>query len=197
MAFLTWKSGDIFILKLTLLGIGATVGFLLVNYPTGRLFMGDGGAYFIGFWVAEIAVLTIVRNPGINAWQVLAIYAYPVTEVLFSMYRKKVIRKMSPGVPDRVHLHMLIYRRVVCQIVPRTSKPWIRNAAVACITAVWVGLTTAIAVGFGNTIVGGVALVIFEVFLYMAIYTRLVRGRWCLDPAVVFGLRAQSAGAKL
>ncbi len=38
---------------------------------------------------------------------------YPIFETLFSIYRKKFLRGMSPGVPDGVHLHMLIYKRVM------------------------------------------------------------------------------------
>ncbi len=71
--YLSWSAGDALITQLALTGIGATAGFLLLNYPTGRLFMGDGGAYLMGFWAAEVAVLTVVRNPQINAWQILAI----------------------------------------------------------------------------------------------------------------------------
>jgi UDP-N-acetylmuramyl pentapeptide phosphotransferase/UDP-N-acetylglucosamine-1-phosphate transferase len=189
MTYLCWESRDIFVMKLALVGIGATLGFLWVNYPTGRLFLGDGGAYFIGFWIAEVAVLTVARNPEINAWRVLAICAYPVIEVLFSVYRRTVIRKRSAGAPDRLHLHTLIYRRVICQIVPRDRDPWIRNAAVACIVAAWIATMSLLAVWIGKAIPAAVALVSVQVFLYLVVYTRLVRGRWCLIPTPYLGMR--------
>jgi UDP-N-acetylmuramyl pentapeptide phosphotransferase/UDP-N-acetylglucosamine-1-phosphate transferase len=196
MGFLSWEAGDIFVAELALVGIGATLGFLVVNYPTGRLFLGDGGAYLAGFWVAEVAVLLIVRNPGINAWQVLAICAYPVIEVVYSIYRRKVIRKADPSSPDRLHLHSLIYRRLVCQVVPRNDdQAWIRNAAVACSVGMLVGMMTSIAVGLGDTLPRAIGVVAIEVMLYLAIYKRLVRGRWHLNPLVVFGLRP-AAGMK-
>ena len=34
----------------------ATLGFLVWNFPFGRVFLGDGGAYFLGFMLAELAV---------------------------------------------------------------------------------------------------------------------------------------------
>jgi UDP-N-acetylmuramyl pentapeptide phosphotransferase/UDP-N-acetylglucosamine-1-phosphate transferase len=189
MGFLAWQHNDIFVMQLALAGIGATLGFLLVNYPTGRLFMGDGGAYLAGFWVAEVAVLTVVRNPGVHAWQVLAICGYPVIEVLYSMYRRKVIRKSSPGEPDCLHLHTLIYRRVVCQLIPRNEdRPWIRNAAVACIVATWIATTTLLAVWAGDSLQAAMFVVIVEVWLYTAVYARLVRRYWCLNPVVNLGL---------
>jgi UDP-N-acetylmuramyl pentapeptide phosphotransferase/UDP-N-acetylglucosamine-1-phosphate transferase len=45
------KSGDVFVAVLGVLCIGATLGFLALNYPRGKLFLGDGGAYLLGFWV--------------------------------------------------------------------------------------------------------------------------------------------------
>lgn len=190
LAFIAWRVGDSFVAQLAILGIGATVGFLMVNYPTGKLFMGDGGAYLLGFWLAEVAVLLVARNPSVSAWQMLAICAYPVIEVLYSVYRKAVIRKMSPGVPDRLHMHMLIYRRLVCQVLPRRSeRPWIRNCAVAWVTSSWIAFTTLLAIGFGNSTIGALAVLAAEALIYIVIYARLVRGHWCFGPVVVLGVR--------
>lgn len=189
LGFLAWKADDAFVLSLALVGIGASLGFLLVNYPTGRIFMGDGGAYLLGFWLAEVAVLLVTRNPQINTWQVLAICGYPVIEVIYSIYRRKLIRRISPGAPDRLHLHTLIYRRVVCQVLPRDSRrPWIRNAAVACMIASWISNLTLLAVVFGTTVAGATAVMVGHCVFYVAIYARLVRGHWHPNPVVALGL---------
>jgi len=193
MACLGWREGDITLMQLALAGIGASIGFLLLNYPGGRLFMGDGGAYFLGFWVAEIAVLAIVRNPGINAWQVLAMYAYPVIEVLFSIYRRKILRDSLAGAPDRLHLHSLFYRRVARHRLSTRRYPWMCNAGVACFVTSWLALATLCALLFGGTVAGAVVLVAVQVLAYIATYMRLVRGHWghCAHPAVILGLRPQ------
>jgi UDP-N-acetylmuramyl pentapeptide phosphotransferase/UDP-N-acetylglucosamine-1-phosphate transferase len=193
MGAIAWQAGDMLIVQLAAAAIGATVGFLLLNYPTGRIFMGDGGAYFLGFWAAEIAVLTVVRNPAVNAWQILAIYAYPVIEVVFSIYRRKIIYGTLAGAPDRLHLHSLFYRRFARQKISGKRHPWICNAGVACFVATWIGAATCFSVLFGNTIPAALALVLFQCALYIAVYMRLVRGHWghCRHPAVLFGLRPQ------
>ena len=192
-AFLAWQGGDLLVAQLALAGMGATVGFLLLNYTTGRLFMGDGGAYFIGFWAAEIAVLTIVRNPGINAWQILAIYAYPVIEVLFSMYRRKLLRSALVGAPDRLHLHSLFYRRIACHRISADRYPWMRNAGVACFVTGWLAIATTGAVLLGGSTAIAVLLVLVQIVAYVAVYMRLVRGHWgrCRNLAVILGLRPQ------
>ena len=92
------------------------LGFFIWNYPAGLVFLGDGGAYFLGFYVAELGiVLQLHRNPAGLAdvspcWSCI----YPVFETLFSMYRRSVLRdQCRPGVPDGIHLHSLIYRRLM------------------------------------------------------------------------------------
>jgi UDP-N-acetylmuramyl pentapeptide phosphotransferase/UDP-N-acetylglucosamine-1-phosphate transferase len=155
--------------------------------------MGDGGAYVSGFWVAEIAVLIIIRQPRISPWQILAICAYPVIEVLYSIYRRKVIRNASPGAPDRLHLHTLLYRRLVCRWLPASTRPrWKGNSIVACIVTLWLGAASLAAVTLGGTPWMAFNLVALQVLLYMAVYARLVRGHWSINPVVMLGLRAES-----
>jgi UDP-N-acetylmuramyl pentapeptide phosphotransferase/UDP-N-acetylglucosamine-1-phosphate transferase len=179
LAAVALRCGDHLVANLGVLCIGATLGFLALNYPRGKLFLGDGGAYFLGFWVSEMAVLLLVRNPGVNAWQVLAICAYPVIEVLFSIYRRRFIQKVSPGAPDALHLHTLVYRRMVFKYVDKNSKnPWKRNAAVACIIPPVVAVCVAVSVMVGTSIGMSVLAVLTQVILYVAVYGRLVRGRW-------------------
>lgn len=197
LSFVAWQSGDALVAQLAIVGAAATIGFLLINYPTGRIFLGDGGAYLLGFWIAEIAVLIIIRNPEVNAWQVLSICSYPIIEVVFSMYRRKVVRKASVGDPDKLHLHSLIYRRMVCQFIPRNdAKPWIRNATVAFIVVAYLLPFTLAAVLFGKTIVAALAILALQIFSYMAFYSRLVRGHWCFNPVVIFGFRKSTAQIK-
>ena len=71
IAMLAHGVGDQVVMHLCLLGAGAAIGLALLNFPTGRLFMGDGGAYLLGFWIGEMAVLLVARNAQITAWQLL------------------------------------------------------------------------------------------------------------------------------
>jgi UDP-N-acetylmuramyl pentapeptide phosphotransferase/UDP-N-acetylglucosamine-1-phosphate transferase len=179
LGFLAWQCDDALVTQLAVLCAGATAGFLLVNYPRGRLFVGDGGAYLLGFLVSETAVLLLIRNPSINAWQVLAICSYPIIEVMVSIYRRKFIRKSNVGSADRLHLHSLIYRRLICLSLPHNhQQPWARNASVACVVAAWMLGICVLALALGDTIPGAIAVVFAQITLYMAVYARLVRGRW-------------------
>ncbi|RZA07449.1 MAG: hypothetical protein EOP02_37405 [Proteobacteria bacterium] len=191
LAAVALQNGDAFVAILGALGIGATFGFLALNYPRGKLFLGDGGAYFLGFWVSEMAVLLLVRNPAVNAWQVLAICAYPVIEVLFSIYRRKVIQGVSPGAPDALHLHTLVFRRLVFKHVAVDAKrPWKRNAAVPCIIAPGVAACVGVSAAFGGSASVSFVIVLAQLAIYITVYGRLVRGRWTSAAKVPAEMRA-------
>lgn len=181
---IAFHAHDVVLVAFALLLASAALGFLLLNFPTGRLFLGDGGAYFLGFGVAELAVLLLVRHPEINAWWVLSVCSYPVIEVLFSIYRRKVVRKSTPGAPDGMHLHTLVFRRLVPRLVPvASSSSWVRNATVTCVIAPLVALSTWGAAVLGSGTSTAVAIVALQTLVYVSVYRRLVRGRWRVCPA--------------
>lgn len=109
MAMVAEHAGDELVLLQALGMLGALVGFLLWNYPHGRVFLGDAGAYFIGFMYAQLSIQLITRNAGISAWFVIALTAYPIAETLFSMYRRIIVRRVASMQPDAQHLHSLLY----------------------------------------------------------------------------------------
>lgn len=113
VAFVAVEVGDLWIAGAALLAVAATLGFFVWNYPMGLVFLGDGGAYFLGFILAELSILLIGRNSQVSPLFPLLLCAYPVVETVFSMYRRKIIRGRPMGMPDGVHLHSLIYRRLM------------------------------------------------------------------------------------
>jgi UDP-GlcNAc:undecaprenyl-phosphate GlcNAc-1-phosphate transferase len=112
LAWVALQVGDPVVLTASLAMLGALLGFLFWNYPKGKLFMGDGGAYLLGFWLGELSVLLVVRNPDVSPWFPIVLLAYPVVETLFSIYRRKFLHGRSAGRADAMHLHQLIYRRL-------------------------------------------------------------------------------------
>ncbi|MDH3265036.1 MAG: glycosyltransferase, partial [Paracoccaceae bacterium] len=123
IAVVAWKTGDQRVLCAALVVMGATLGFLVWNFPRGVIFAGDGGAYFLGFAIATLAVLLVHRNSEVSPWFALLALWYPVWETIYSMYRRR-IRGRSPADPDGLHLHTLVYRR----IVKLHSRPVARSA---------------------------------------------------------------------
>ncbi|MFD1559264.1 glycosyltransferase [Paraburkholderia silviterrae] len=113
LAYVAFQVHDAVVLSASFIMMGAVLGFFIWNFPAGLIFLGDGGAYFIGFMLGELAILLVMRNRDVSAWYPVLLFMYPIFETCFSIYRKKFVRGMSPGIPDGVHLHMLVYKRLM------------------------------------------------------------------------------------
>jgi UDP-N-acetylmuramyl pentapeptide phosphotransferase/UDP-N-acetylglucosamine-1-phosphate transferase len=111
--YVAFQVGDTLVLTMAVVGVGAILGFFFWNFPLGLIFLGDGGAYFLGFWVAETAILLIHRNEAVSPLFPLLACIYPIFETLFSVYRRVVVRARPAGMPDGIHLHSLVYRRIM------------------------------------------------------------------------------------
>lgn len=125
---------------------GVMLGFLVANFPGGRVFLGDGGAYFTGFALAAMAVMLAARNPGVSPWVGAVVLAYPLLEVAFSVVRK-LRRGRQPHRPDGLHLHMLVYRRYGKRIARAAGNDRIANPATGALmwTGAGAGLALALA----------------------------------------------------
>jgi len=110
-AITAYGQNNIEILNVILITAGSTFAFYLLNFPKGKIFLGDGGAYLLGFIVAIIGIFLASKYESVSPWYILSLFIYPVWEVLFSIIRKLSIG-LSPLQPDAYHLHMLIYRQV-------------------------------------------------------------------------------------
>ena len=113
ITYIGYVMNDPAVIYLSLVMVGAIIGFFLWNYPRGLIFLGDGGAYLIGLWIAALSILITYRHQEISPWFALLINGYPITETLFTIYRRKIHQGKSPGQPDGIHFHTLIYRRIL------------------------------------------------------------------------------------
>ncbi len=113
IGYVAFKANDPVLSSTCLIVIGAIGGFFIWNYPKGLIFLGDGGAYLIGFLIACLSILLVQRNPSVSPWFALLVNAYPIFETLFTIWRRKVHQGKNPGLPDGAHFHSLIYRRII------------------------------------------------------------------------------------
>lgn len=181
LAAVAAQVGDTELVGVCLVLMGVSVGFLALNFPFGKIFLGDGGAYLLGFMVAWVAVLLPMRNPAVSGWASLLACGYPILETLFSIRRKSKRQGSHPGQPDRVHLHMLLYRRVSRRLYPHCTLP-LQNALTSPFAWAFALLPASIAVVWPTStpvLVGGFLL---SACVYWAIYLRLTQFRWCLVP---------------
>jgi UDP-N-acetylmuramyl pentapeptide phosphotransferase/UDP-N-acetylglucosamine-1-phosphate transferase len=84
--------------------------FLKYNFPKSKIFLGDGGSYFLGAFIAISVIKTSIANPSISPFYFCILLFYIFFEVFFSFIRKLIVERNSPLFPDRKHLHMLLYK---------------------------------------------------------------------------------------
>lgn len=179
LAYVARQVGDVQIAMISLAMVGAIGGFLMWNFPRGLIFLGDGGAYLIGFMIAELSILLVARNPAVSPWFPLLLSFYPIFETIFSMYRKKIKRGMSPGVPDGLHLHMLIYKRVVRWAVGTDciKQKTTRNALTAPYLWVLSSFTVVPAILFWDSTLFLVGFTLLFAVSYVQIYRKIVHAK--------------------
>lgn len=112
LAHVALQVGDRALAAMLVTAAAATAGFMVWNYPRGMLFAGDGGAYLWGVVIAFGSISLVQRHAQVSPWFPMLLLIYPVWETVFSIYRK-LARGVSPGMADALHLHQLIYRRIV------------------------------------------------------------------------------------
>ena len=144
-------------------------GFFVVNFPLGKLFLGDAGAYFTGYMVAVLGVLLPARHPEVSPWVSLLILGYPVMETVFSIIRRRK-DGLSPGAPDSAHLHHLVHRRWATPLAAKLNNLLGKNAMTSVL--LWaLPLGSLLAASFGELESSQPLLLLGAgVFFYIAIY---------------------------
>jgi UDP-N-acetylmuramyl pentapeptide phosphotransferase/UDP-N-acetylglucosamine-1-phosphate transferase len=173
LAAIGYEVGDLAVATAALVVLATVAGFWFLNYPWGKIFLGDGGAYFTGFAMAWLAVLLLIRNPQVSPWVCLLVFAYPVIEVIYSVVRR-YLQKRSPGEPDGLHLHSLVKVKLIRKILPHWSTN-MQNAAVSPCIWVFAALPAIMGAGLFNAspLVLGLVLSAF-VCLYHLTYQSLL-----------------------
>ncbi|WP_316673953.1 MraY family glycosyltransferase [Ralstonia chuxiongensis] len=179
LAYVAFQVGDPLIVTVSFAMIGAILGFFIWNFPAGHIFLGDGGAYFIGFMLAECGILLVLRNPHVSAWYPVLMLIYPIFETLFSMYRRRVLKGVPAGYPDGVHLHTLIYQRLMRWAVGSKEERHILRRNSMTSPYLWFLSLLAVlpATLFWNNRVVLLVFVGLFIVLYVKLYWKIVRFR--------------------
>jgi len=108
--FIAFDRGQELVSALSIVTVGATIGFLMWNKSPAKIYMGDAGALFLGI---IISVATIRLNPGIQpTWKSLTIpailLAVPLLDTCVAVF-SRLARGVSPLTGGKDHLsHRLV-----------------------------------------------------------------------------------------
>ena len=84
--------------------------FLAYNLVTAKVYLGDGGAYFLGALVGG-AMIAASNARELPVWYLLSLIFYPTADFLWSISRR-IYGGQSPLAADELHLHNLVYGRI-------------------------------------------------------------------------------------
>jgi UDP-N-acetylmuramyl pentapeptide phosphotransferase/UDP-N-acetylglucosamine-1-phosphate transferase len=178
--YVAYLFGDSYIMFIAQILIASILGFLVLNYPKGKIFLGDAGAYLIGFCSGFLSLLLVDRHTEISPWFALLLNFYPVFETLYSIFRRKFQSKKDSTAPDAEHFHSLVYFWFKHEAKNKASlekvEPhWVNNAK-ASITLWVLPILCAIPASlfFYNSTILKLFVVLFCV-TYILIYRVLIR----------------------
>ena len=93
------------VMAISLTMAGALAGFLIFNLPPAKIFLGDGGAYLVGFFVASVGLVSSNKGSIIGALLVVVIaLGVPILDTLFAILRRS-IRGVPVFSADAEHIH--------------------------------------------------------------------------------------------
>ena len=121
IASIAIQAGEAEISQVAFFVAAATTGFLLFNFPAGRIFLGDAGAYALGHLLAWLGVLLVARIGDLSPWAVLLVFFWPVADTLLAIWRRWQAGKPSDQ-PDRLHFHQLVMRALEILILGRNAR---------------------------------------------------------------------------
>jgi UDP-N-acetylmuramyl pentapeptide phosphotransferase/UDP-N-acetylglucosamine-1-phosphate transferase len=122
----------------------AVIGFLIFNFPFGKIFLGDAGAYVIGHLLFWMSVSISWNAPDVSPFALLLIFFWPIADTLLAITRRLSLGK-SIAQPDRLHFHQLVMRGVEIVFLGR-KKRRIANPLAALFTLpfVFIPMITAV-----------------------------------------------------
>ena len=168
---IAWITSDALIVLLCLVFFLSSLGLFLLNFPWGKIFLGDGGAYFQGHCLSWIAILLMVRNPEITAWSILLIFFWPVVETVFSIYRR-VYKKKSASIADREHFHQLVFDKIKMLRLFRNSSNFANSFSTLLILPLFI-VPSLLALIFYNDITNATIAFFILLVLYIFAYYRM------------------------
>ena len=172
LLFLSYKTSDITMLSLIFSVILFLIPFMLMNYPYGRIFLGDLGAYSLGLIVSMLTIILFGRHPEISPWGAVLILVYPVTEVVFSLLRR-MVKGVSIYHPDTAHLHLKLF--LFFRPQPHYKK--IANALVTpALSALWLFPLLSISWVYQKPLFIWIAIILF-IALYFVLYSLVPTGK--------------------
>lgn len=159
---------DYFLISIVIIMIGCILGCLIFNFPRSYIFIGDGGAYLIGSFLAFLVIFLSERNDSISPFYCLLIVFYPIYETTRSFFRRVLLSKNIGFKPDQRHLHSLLFQLILRKLNNKSA-----NSLSSLLILTFQSLYAVIAFLFFNNQFFLIVFIIIFIMFYELVYFML------------------------
>ena len=109
ISIISFRVADIQTTLFLVLLVATLMGFLALNFPFGKIFLGDGGAYVLGHLLVWSSVMLVENSVGVSTFAILLVFFWPVADTGLAIWRRWKLGNPTDR-PDRLHFHQLTMR---------------------------------------------------------------------------------------
>ena len=168
LSIIAFQTGNAQVSTFLVLVVAALLGFMVLNFPMGKIFLGDGGAYALGHLLVWSAILLIKSATDISAFAILLVFFWPVADTGLAIWRRWKLG-IPTDRPDRLHFHQLAMRFLEIRFFGRERRT-IANPVATLILIPLISTPQVLAVLFWNdfkaSVVGTVGMGLLFIVTY-------------------------------
>ena len=168
LSYIAFEVNQVHVMRFLFIFAACILGFTLLNFPTGKIFLGDAGAYFMGHLLVWNAIILVNYSQQVSPFAILLIFFWPVADTGLAIWRRRR-KKRRADKPDRLHFHQLIMRFLEIRFLGR-SKRRISNPVATVILFPFIVVPQILGAVFWNNFAIALLLVIIFSILFFATY---------------------------
>ncbi len=168
LSFIAFSAGNTQISIFLVLLVASVLGFMVLNFPLGKIFLGDGGAYALGHLLVWSAIILTNNAKEISSFAILLLFFWPVADTGLAIWRR--LKSGNPtDRPDRLHFHQLAMRFLEIRFFGRDKRD-IANPVATVILMPLISAPQILGVLFWNNFIATVFCTMGVGALFVATY---------------------------
>jgi UDP-N-acetylmuramyl pentapeptide phosphotransferase/UDP-N-acetylglucosamine-1-phosphate transferase len=128
LSIIAFQTGNSQISIFLVLIVASVLGFMVLNFTMGKIFLGDGGAYALGHLLVWSAIILIKDATEVSAFAILLVFFWPVADTGLAIWRRWKLGNPADR-PDRLHFHQLTMRFLEIRFFGREKREFANPVA--------------------------------------------------------------------
>ena len=121
LSIIAFQTGNTQISIFLVLIVSSVLGFMALNFPIGKIFLGDGGAYLLGHLLVWSSIILNSNESAVSAFAILLVFFWPVADTGLAIWRRWKLGNPADR-PDRLHFHQLVMRFLEIRFFGRSRR---------------------------------------------------------------------------